>query len=227
MLVYPCSGLMTGRTAARGGQRRGVGRWRPRRQLPATAMSATTLTLRRATTRDAAEYARLMGDPEVYPSLMQLPFPSDEMWHARLADNNTPARSDHLSLVAECDGRLVGSAGLHPSPQVRRRHAAMLGISVAREAQGRGVGKALMQALCDYADGWAQILRIELTVFSDNQRAIALYRRFGFRHEGTHRGFALRDGAYADVETMARLHPRPPSLSWPDAGPPGPESTGR
>ena len=179
------------------------------------ALSAAPLTLRRATTRDAAEFARMMGDPEVYPGLMQLPFPSDEMWHTRLADNNTPARSDHLSLVAERDGRLVASAGLHPQPQVRRRHAAMLGISVAREAQGQGVGKVVMQALCDYADGWAQILRIELSVFSDNQRAIALYRRFGFRHEGTHCGFALRDGVFADVDTMARLHPRPPTVAWP------------
>ena len=178
---------------------------------------APTLTLRRATTRDAAEFARLMGDPEVYPGLMQLPYPSDEMWQVRLADNNTPARADHLSLVAERDVRIVASAGLHPMPQLRRRHAALLGISVAREAQGQGVGTALMQALCDYADGWAQILRIELNVFTDNERAIALYRRFGFRHEGTHRGFALRHGQFADVNAMARLHPQPPTLSWPEA----------
>ena len=69
-----------------------------------------------------------------------------------------------------------------------------------------------MQALCDYADQWGQILRIELTVFSDNARAVALYKRFGFEHEGTHRGFALRAGAYADAFSMARLHPNPPSI---------------
>ncbi|CAD5372205.1 Histone acetyltransferase HPA2 and related acetyltransferases [Rubrivivax sp. A210] len=176
---------------------------------------AGTLTLRRATTRDAAEFARMMGDPEVYPGLMQLPFSSDEQWHARLADNNTPSRADHLHLVAERGGVLVGSAGLHPMPQLRRRHAAMLGISVAREAQGQGVGKALMQALCDYADGWAQLLRIELTVFADNERAIALYRRFDFREEGLHRGYAMRHGVYTDVLSMARLHPNPPTLAWP------------
>ena len=175
-------------------------------------MTATDLTIRRASTRDAAEFARSMGDASVYPGLMQLPFPSDEQWQARLADNNSPAKSNDLVLVAERDGRLCGSSGLHLAPALRRRHAAMLGISVSAELQGQGVGSALMAAMCDYADQWAQILRIELTVFCDNERAIGLYRKFGFVHEGTHRAYALRHGAYCDVFSMARLHPRPPGL---------------
>jgi putative acetyltransferase len=169
------------------------------------------LRLRRATTADAEAFARMMADDAVYPGLMQLPFPSAELWATRLADNNTPARAEHLHLVAERDGELVGSAGLHPMPQLRRRHAALLGISVARQAQRQGVGMALMQALCRYADDWGQILRIELTVFADNAPAIALYRRHGFEPEGTLRGYALRQGVYEDVLSMARWHPRPPS----------------
>jgi putative acetyltransferase len=69
-----------------------------------------------------------------------------------------------------------------------------------------------MAALIDWADQWAQLLRIELTVFADNDAAIALYRKFGFEHEGTHRAYALRDGVYADVHAMARLHPAPPAI---------------
>lgn len=179
-------------------------------------MSDAPTTVRRGRPADAAEMARIMGCPEVYANLMQLPMPSEEMWRKRLETMADPERTD-VFLVAERGGRVVGSAGLHPAPQLRRRHAAMMGISVAPEAQGRGVGSALMQAVCDYADGWAQILRIELTVFTDNARAIALYQRFGFRHEGTHRGYALRDGVYMDVHAMARLHPRPAGVSWPAA----------
>jgi putative acetyltransferase len=93
---------------------------------------------------------------------------------------------------------------------VRRSHAVGLGISVARHAHGQGVGSALMRALTEYADQWGHILRIELTVFADNARAIALYERFGFEHEGLHRGFALRNGQYSGVLSMARLHPNPP-----------------
>jgi putative acetyltransferase len=115
--------------------------------------------------------------------------------------------------VAEAEGALVGNAGLNPvGPALRRRHAMHLGITVAKGWQGRGVGTQLMAALLDAADRWLGCLRIELTVFTDNEAAIALYRKFGFEIEGTHRAYALRDGRYVDVLAMARLHPSPPSV---------------
>jgi L-phenylalanine/L-methionine N-acetyltransferase len=170
----------------------------------------STITVRRASVKDAAAYARVMGHPEVFPQLLQVPFNDEEVWKARLAENTAPGKTD-LHLVAELDGEVVGNCGLHASsPQLRRRHAMALGIAVAHEAHGRGVGSALMRAMCDYADNWVQALRMELTVFTDNHRAIALYRKFGFVLEGTHRGYAMRHGEYVDVHSMARWHPQPP-----------------
>jgi putative acetyltransferase len=169
-----------------------------------------TMVVRRAVVNDAAAYARIMGDPAVYPGLMQMPYASEELWRQRLAEIITPGKSD-LPLVAELQGEVVGSAGLHPvSPQLRRRHAMMLGISVLPSAQGQGVGTALMQALCDYADNWMGTLRLELNVYTDNVRAIALYRKFSFEIEGTQRGYAFRDGQYVDNHLMVRFHPNPP-----------------
>lgn len=173
---------------------------------------ANPITVRRAALADAAALARIMGDPAVFAGLMQLPFTSEEVWKARLADFYAPGKPD-LMLVAERDGAVVGSAGVHPVGQaLRRRHVLTLGISVAREAQRQGVGSALMAAICDYADRWAGALRIELTVYADNAPAIALYRKFGFDEEGRHRAYALRDGVYVDALAMARLHPHPPAL---------------
>lgn len=175
-------------------------------------MNHAPVTLRRASAKDAAAFARFMAEPSVLSNLMQLPYPSEEMWTKRLADQ-AQLSGVELHLVAERDGAVVGSAGLHPAGlALRRRHVAFLGISVATEHQGTGVGRALMQGLVDYADGWAQLLRIELTVFADNARAIALYERMGFVHEGRARAYALRNGRYEDVLYMARLHPSPPSL---------------
>jgi len=169
-----------------------------------------TITIRKAIPGDAAAYARMMSEVDVYSNLLQMPYADEETWRQRLTESCAPGKTD-LGLVAELDGAVVGSAGMHPvGAALRRRHAMMLGISVAGHAQGKGVGSALMAALCDYADRWAGVLRIELTVFEDNQRAQALYRKFGFEVEGKHRAYALRDGRYVDAIFMARLHPGQP-----------------
>jgi putative acetyltransferase len=169
-------------------------------------------SLRRCQPGDAASIARMMGDEAVYPGLLQTPFPSEPRWRQTLEGNDAPGNTD-LVLVAVAEGEVVGSAGLHSTGKaVRRRHAMGIGISVAREAQGQGIGSALMAALTDYADNWGHVLRLELTVYADNAPAIRLYERHGFEHEGRQRAFALRDGAYVDALAMARLHPKPPRL---------------
>lgn len=183
-----------------------------------------TITIRRATPADAAGFARVMSDPAVYPGLMQLPFNNEHQWRERLTENTGPGKID-LVLVAEREGAIVGNSGLHLNalPQhVRRRHAAAIGIAVASEAQGQGVGTALMAAMCNYADRWIGLLRLELTVYVDNAPAIALYRKFGFEIEGRFRGYSMRDGQLVDAFSMARFHPEPPAITARSGDPGGP-----
>ena len=170
------------------------------------------IVVRRVRRDDAAAIAATMSDPQVARGLLQMPHGSEDFWKKRIDEMPAGNSALDLMLVAERGGFVVGNAGLHGVPALRRRHVAGMGIAVAVSAQGQGVGSALMAELLDWADRWAQILRIELTVFTDNAAAIALYRKFGFDHEGTHRAYALRDGVYGDVHAMARLHPNPPAL---------------
>jgi putative acetyltransferase len=57
----------------------------------------------------------------------------------------------------------------------------------------------------------------ELTVYTDNAAAVALYRKFGFGIEGTARGYALRRGEYVGAFMMARHAPAPAHRAPPDA----------
>jgi putative acetyltransferase len=175
-------------------------------------MEPADIQLRRARPDDAESFAAMMNDPAVFPGVLQMPHTDAAFWRERLKDPGGPSTSE-LHLVALHEGLVVGSAGLHPvGPAVRRRHAVGLGITVAGPWQGRGVGTRLMAALCEHADRWLGVLRIELTVYADNTAAMALYRKFGFELEGTHRAYALRDGCLVDAHCMARLHPQPPGL---------------
>ena len=56
---------------------------------------------------------------------------------------------------------------------------------------------------------------MELSVYTDNARAIGLYKKFGFEIEGTMRGYAMRDGQFTDTHAMVRFHPRPPAIIVP------------
>ena len=113
-----------------------------------------------------------------------------------------------LHLAALIDGKVIGSAGLHPVENRRRAHAATIGMGVHDDYAGRGAGRALLAALLEQADRWLNFSRVELTVWSDNARAIALYEHAGFEREGLHKAYAFRDGAYVDALAMARLRPR-------------------
>jgi L-phenylalanine/L-methionine N-acetyltransferase len=163
---------------------------------------AAEIRVRRAEIRDAEAVARAMATSRALAGTLQLPYPSVSMWQKRLAD--LPA--DDYMLVAEAGGEVVGNAGLHPAGRSpRRRHAGTIGMSVRDDWQGRGVGSALLAAVIDLADNWMGYTRLELTVYTDNAAALALYRKFGFAIEGTLRGYALRDGEYVDAYTMARF----------------------
>ena len=111
---------------------------------------------------------------------------------------------DNHVLVAEIDGRVVGMAGLHLNKN-KARHSAWVGVAVHDAFAGRGIGRALTAALLDIADGALNLVRVELEVFTDNERAIKLYRDLGFVEEGRKRKAYFRGGDFVDALLMARV----------------------
>lgn len=112
-------------------------------------------------------------------------------------------------LVAEVEEeegvkQVVGVAHLFVASNPRSRHTAMFGIMVHQEFQGMGVGTVLMSKIVDLADNWLMLVRIELGVFVENEKAKKLYESFGFQVEGIKKYVAIRNGVYADEYLMAR-----------------------
>lgn len=116
---------------------------------------------------------------------------------------------DHL-LVAEVEEngmkKVVGLSGLHANRNPRLRHSASLGIMVHADYQGKGIGTALLSKILDLADNWLILVRVELTAFVENERAVKLYKSLGFEIEGVKKYAAIRNGKYADEYLMARYH---------------------
>jgi putative acetyltransferase len=108
--------------------------------------------------------------------------------------------------VYEVSGRIAGfyKASRHPG---RAHHVAYLGtLAVNPEFQGKGIARSMVEDAIDRLRE-SGVKRVELTVESDNPRAIAFYRKMGFAVEGTLRKFYKRasDAHYVDDHIMARL----------------------
>ena len=107
-------------------------------------------------------------------------------------------------LVAQRSGELVGLAtgngGVHPA----KRGVVEIGIGVRAAHHGTGVGKALLNAL----EQWARstgLHRLQLPVVISNEPALALYRRLGFTVEGVLRASVVVEGRKLDQFMMAKL----------------------
>lgn len=148
---------------------------------------------------DAGAIQRLFNDPDVAAMTLQIPYMSGDDVRRRMEP-----QPDARRLVAEVDGEVVGEAGLHLFGR-RRKHVGTIGMAVAGEYQGKGVGTALLSALLDLADNWYALVRVELEVYVDNAAAIHLYEKHGFEIEGHHRAYAFRLGRLVDAYTMARI----------------------
>ena len=109
-----------------------------------------------------------------------------------------------VMFVCEMDSDLVGVVFGNRGVARRTRHSLYVVIGVLQAWVGRGVGRALLDAL----EAWARsrgLHRLELTVDVDNQRAIALYEKCGFEREGVKRHSRRIQGRYADELYMAKL----------------------
>jgi ribosomal protein S18 acetylase RimI-like enzyme len=108
-------------------------------------------------------------------------------------------------VVAEVDGRTAGWGKIeHPTPMPSSTHVwYVTGLAVDPGCEGRGVGRALMEALIDQARARGG-RRMTLRVFGPNERARRLYERLGFELEGVLRGeFRVGDDDFVDDLFMA------------------------
>ncbi len=164
-------------------------------------MTNLSIRIRRQEPEDAGALHEIYSQPNVIWGTLQMPYPSLSSWQARAAEEP----KGMIRLVACVDERPVGNLAMWTLTSPRRRHVGEIAMAVHDGSQAKGCGQALMDAALNLADNWMDLRRLELQVFTDNDRARRLYERCGFVIEGTLKQFAFRDGAYADVFAMGRL----------------------
>jgi ribosomal protein S18 acetylase RimI-like enzyme len=164
-------------------------------------MTLGVMNIKRASVDDAERVLQFLRDfrAEGLETVLRhetLPSLDDEQAFIRKLDGEAG-----VMFVADVDGEIAGclTAEVHRHSQLK--HSCEFGICVLAKYRSRNFGSQLIEQLVAWARSKG-LRRVELGVFRNNQRAISLYRKFGFVEEGRKEG-AIRIGSkYEDSIQM-------------------------
>jgi len=86
-------------------------------------------------------------------------------------------------LIGWIQNEVVGHSVFRSGKWHREGHTGEIGISVSKKNWGIGIGTLILGALLDWARKSKVIRKVKLRVRTDNDRAIAVYRKLGFIEE--------------------------------------------
>jgi RimJ/RimL family protein N-acetyltransferase len=126
-------------------------------------------------------------------------YPQSEANLARWLEDRQKEENTFIFAVRPLDGEdLIGVLELEGILWAHQH--AWLSIAIGEPAnQGQGYGTEAMGLALRFAFQELNLQRVQLTVFSYNQRAIGLYEKLGFQREGVYREHLQRDGVRYDM----------------------------
>jgi len=119
---------------------------------------------------------------------------------------NVLADTDSTWFVAEYDNQVVGqcSVGL-VRRNARYRHRAACAFVILKDYCNLGIGGRMMEECIHWCHEHS-VTQLELDVVKNNERAVNMYRNFGFEIIGTkERALKYPDGTYADEYLMIKM----------------------
>jgi L-amino acid N-acyltransferase YncA len=125
----------------------------------------------------------------------------------RTAEEVAAWLGEELPFVVATDssGTLLGFARVSPySDRCVYEGVGEHGVYVARAARGRGLGRRLLEALCEAAEG-AGLYKLTSRIFTDNAASRAVHLAAGFEEVGIQRRHGRLDGEWKDCVLVERL----------------------
>lgn len=120
---------------------------------------------------------------------------------AKYLDNVYNSKTS-VFLIAIIDNEVVGYAEFMGMFRKRLSHLGEIGIAVIKEYQNKKIGSNLMKQLIYYVKNDINAEIIELKVRVDNEKAINMYKKFGFKKIGYYEKYLKVDDKYFDCDIM-------------------------
>lgn len=119
-------------------------------------------------------------------------------------ENSLKEGKYNFAIVSSVSHELLGNCGINTINHIDR--TATVGIFIGdEENKNKGYGSEALILLLDYGFNILNLHNIKLDVFSFNERAIACYKKVGFKEYGRRHECYFLDGKYHDVISMEIL----------------------
>jgi len=169
-----------------------------------TLKSGITLEIREALESDAGELVQYVE--EISEECDYLSFGPGEFGISEEEEvgflKSFREENGKVYILGLVDKKIVASISFSNGKRKRVQHYGEFGMSVRKEYWGIGIGSILIDTLIDWAKSHELVTKINLMVREDNNRAIGLYIKKGFKIEGRiPRGIRFKE-EYYDVYCM-------------------------
>lgn len=125
-----------------------------------------------------------------------------ERWSENLPKYMIPSILATVEIEPDLE-RIIGRSVLECRDKPQRRHRAEFGITVHDDYQNQGIGTALTQHMLDIAKTYG-LMKVTLSVFSDNKKAISIYEKCGFIREGLLKNPYFYHDRFYDIVLMSK-----------------------
>lgn len=150
--------------------------------------------------KDILEYCKIVGGQTDNLSMGSEGLPYNVKQEMDMLERSKNSETSTF-LLATIDNEIIGIGNISGKINKRSLHRATLGISVRKEYWNQGIGNELMKSLIDFSKK-STLEIIDLTVRSDNYKAISLYKNFGFEKTGIIPAFMQINDKYFDADYM-------------------------
>jgi len=155
--------------------------------------------------KDTKQAQLYMNDPEVKWLLQNnVPFPFTMADEKKFIDGQSAFKDDYTFAIDTLDGEYIGGCGLNKVDWKNR--VATVGIVIGKKDYwGKGYGTDAMKLLISFIFDEMNMNKVQLHVYSYNERAIKSYKKSGFIEEGRLRQAQYNRGQYHDEVIMGLL----------------------
>lgn len=151
---------------------------------------------------DLPRYVQWLNDPtvlEFFGRFVPMSLIQEQQWYEQMLQDESV-----VNFATEYEGQHIGGAGFNHID--RQNRSAEVGLFIGLTGLwDKGLGREVLETLIRFGFEEMDLNRIYLRVFAENKRAVHLYEKVGFEHEGRWRQAEYRRGRHHDVLWMSIL----------------------